>query len=544
MNWFYNLRTGAKLHIGFGLMAVFLAATAVIAVLTMNRLQDSMEDTYQRDFNCALDLAEIRSALNLDRANMLSLHEAQPGPARERIMEDLARSSAELDAKVRSLTVHAGGDAALAPRIAELKEAIAQYRTFRTQQLDAIASDPLSNVAVNDQKAEKMAYENVRTICIGIGEETKARAADGIRISGEHSDRSKYTFVGVAAGAFLFAISIALLLNRAIAGPLLQISGMAERIASGDLSVDVPRSGRNDEVGVMQGTFSKMVGGLRDITRQMRDATGVLAASATEIMAATTQLASSAAETASAVAQTTTTLEEVKQTSQVSSQKAKSVSDEARRAAEVATVGRQSVEQAIGGMEGIQRQMSAIAESIINLSTQSQAIGEIITSVDDIAAQSKLLAVNASIEAAKAGAEGKGFSVVAQEVKSLAEQSKQATAQVRSILSDIQKATGNAVLATEQGGKAVEAGVTQSARAGESISALTENITQAAQAATQIAATSQQQYVGVDQVALAMESIKTASTQTVASTRQAEAAAQQLHELGQNLKMIVERFKV
>ena len=126
--------------------------------------------------------------------------------------------------------------------------------------------------------------------------------------------------------------------------------------------------------------------------------------------------------------------------------------------------------------------------------------------------------------------EGKGFSVVAQEVKSLAEQSKQATTQVRGILGDIQKATSNAVQATEQGGKAVEAGVSQSARAGESIHALTENIAHAAQAATQIAATSQQQFVGVDQVTLAMDNIKTASTQTVASTRQAEAAAQQLQE--------------
>jgi methyl-accepting chemotaxis protein len=115
---------------------------------------------------------------------------------------------------------------------------------------------------------------------------------------------------------------------------------------------------------------------------------------------------------------------------------------------------------------------------------------------------------------------------------------------VRGILSDIQKATSNAVLAAERGGKAVEAGVSQSARAGESIHALTENIAHAAQAATQIAATSQQQYVGVDQVTLAMENIKAASTQTVVSTRQAEAAAQQIHDLGQNLKLIVDRFKI
>src|SRR4028119_1286641 len=107
-------------------------------------------------------------------------------------------------------------------------------------------------------------------------------------------------------------------------------------------------------------------------------------------------------------------------------------------------------------MQRIREQMEAIGESMMRLSEQSQAIGAIIATVDDLAQQSNLLAVNAAIEAAKAGEQGKGFAVVAQEVKSLADQSKQATTQVRTILNDIQKATGAAVMATEQGSKAVE----------------------------------------------------------------------------------------
>ena len=194
-------------------------------------------------------------------------------------------------------------------------------------------------------------------------------------------------------------------------------------------------------------------------------------------------------------------------------------------------------------MGEIRQHMGAVAETILSLTAQSQAIGEIVATVDDLAAQSKLLAVNAAIEAAKAGDEGRGFAVVAQEVRSLAEQSKQATTQVRGILNEIQKVTGSAVLATEQGGKAVEVGVRQSLSAGESIRALAESITGAAQSAVQIAATSQQQSIGMDQVAMAMENIKTASTQTVASTKQAERAAQRLHEIGQRLKQLVERFK-
>src|SRR3982074_1011373 len=111
--------------------------------------------------------------------------------------------------------------------------------------------------------------------------------------------------------------------------------------------------------------------------------------------------------------------------------------------------------------------MEAIAESMMRLSEQTQTIGQIIATVEDLAAQSNLLAVNAAIEAAKAGEHGKGFSVVAQEVKSLGEQSRQATTQVRTILSDVQKATTTAVMATEQGSKAVEAGTRQTEAAGE-----------------------------------------------------------------------------
>ena len=277
----------------------------------------------------------------------------------------------------------------------------------------------------------------------------------------------------------------------------------------------------------------------RTITHQLRDGIALLSSSSAEILATTTQVASGAAETATAVSETTATVEEVKQTAQVASQKAKYVSESAQKVSQVSQTGRKSVEDIIQGMHRIQEQMESIAESIVRLSEQSQAIGEIIATVNDLAEQSNLLAVNAAIEAAKAGEQGKGFAVVAQEVKSLAEQSKQATAQVRAILGDIQKATSAAVLATEQGGKAVEAGVKQSAEAGESIRLLADSVTEAAQAATQIAASSQQQMVGMDQVALAMDNIKQASTQNVAGTKQAEAAAQNLHELGQRLSALI-----
>lgn len=333
-------------------------------------------------------------------------------------------------------------------------------------------------------------------------------------------------------------------LSRSFADMAAFLNGMAQsaaRIAEGDLTVRVEPVSTKDVLGT---AFARMIGNLRSMTGQLQEAVETLASSASEILASTTQVAAGAAETATGVNETTTTVEEVKQTAQVSNQKARDVSDGAQRSLQHSRAGTKAVEDTIDGMNSMREQMETVADSIVRLSEQSQAIGEIIATVNELTEQSKLLAVNASIEAAKAGEMGKGFAVVAQEVKNLATQSKQATAQIRGILGDVQKATSSAVMSTEQASKVVEAGVAQSTEVVEAIRLLAESIADAAQSATQITASSQEQVVGMDQIVAAMESIKVASNQNVASTRQAEAAAQQLHDLGQKLKELVDQYSV
>ena len=188
--------------------------------------------------------------------------------------------------------------------------------------------------------------------------------------------------------------------------------------------------------------------------------------------------------------------------------------------------------------------MESIASNVIHLSEQSQAIGEIIVSVTDIAEQSNLLAVNASIEAAKAGEFGRGFGVVAQEIKSLAEQSKQATTNIRNILTDIQRGISSTVISTEQGTKTVATGMKLTKDAQEAIAVLSQGISDAARAGIQITASSQEQVVGMDQISIAMENIRSAAQNNLEVTRQVEKTARDLHDLGNNLKEITERFRV
>jgi methyl-accepting chemotaxis protein len=271
-------------------------------------------------------------------------------------------------------------------------------------------------------------------------------------------------------------------------------------------------------------------------------AVNILAAVTGDLRKTTAELTSSATEMAAAVNETTATVEEVKQTAALSSQKAQQVSASAQKAAQISQTGKQAAEDTITEMQRIRDQMQAIAESIMQLSEQSHAIREIIDAVNDLAEQSNVLAVNASIEAQKAGGHGGGFAVVAQEVRSLAQQSKDATSQVQTILNDIEKATGAAVQMTARGAKATEVGMTQSVEAGESIRTLAHTVNEAAQSATLIATSNQQQAIGMDQLVQAMRNIQEGSEQTVTSAQQVEKCVRQLQELEQRLASLSEQL--
>jgi methyl-accepting chemotaxis protein len=195
-------------------------------------------------------------------------------------------------------------------------------------------------------------------------------------------------------------------------------------------------------------------------------------------------------------------------------------------------------------MTQIKMQVESIAENILALSEQTQQIGEIIATVSDIATQSNMLALNASVEAARAGEYGKGFAVVAVEVRNLAEQSRQATAQIKAILSDIQKATNATVMVTEEGTKGVEEGVQLAAQAGEAIKQLESVIEESAQVAMQVVAGGRQQASGIEQIALAMQNINQATNQSLVSVQQTEKAAQELNELARSMAEIVEQYQL
>ena len=318
-------------------------------------------------------------------------------------------------------------------------------------------------------------------------------------------------------------------------------------VASGNLSGRLAIDGtapQDDPLAALGRRLNETTASLQRMTAQVSDAAADVSAAAAEILAATTQQAAGAAEQSAAISQTTTTINEVRTISEQSTGRARDVAGAAQRTVQVSRAGQQSVQQTIGSMSEIKDKVEGIAENILALSEKTQQIGEIISSVSDLAAQSNMLALNASVEAARAGEHGKGFAIVAAEVRTLAEQSRQATTQIREILSEIQRATNAAVMATEEGTKGVDVGVQQATHTRQAIEQLAGVIDEAALVATQMVAGGQQQTAGVEQVALAMQNINQATVQNLASTRQAEKAAQHLNELANRLSGIVAQYRL
>jgi methyl-accepting chemotaxis protein len=574
-----RMSVGAKIGAGFALALLMMVIIGVVSYQGASRMRadaeavDHTREILARLEELDLTLPVIESgsrgfAIAGDDSYLDSYHLAIA--QMEQVLPDLRRLFSETPNQLRRLT--------------ELEPFMRGKTAFMKEVVDVRREKgftPAVQLVATGKGKDLM--DEARKRIIEMKEEENAVLSRRSLESKASADRTKTLILSSVLLTFVVLGVIAFLVTRNIAVPLREITAAAERMSVGDLDINLQRRDRQDEVGVLTQAFTRLIEYQRDMTAvaeqvakgsltisvtprsgkdvlgaalasmvetlrqqmfELREGVNIIATAASEILATTTELAAGAEQTAAAVAETTTTVEEIKQTSQLSSQKARNVSDNAQRAVSVSALGKKSVEDSILAMRRIQQQMEVIAESVVNLSEQSQTIGEIVATVNDLADQSNLLAVNAAIEAAKAGDQGKGFAVVAREVKNLAVQSKQATAQVRTILGDIQKAISGAVMATEQAGKAVESGVRQSGESGESIQKLGGTIDESAQAALQIAASSQQQLAGIDQVATAMSGINQATLQSVDGAKQSETAAKNLHELGQKLRQLVARYKL
>ena len=366
---------------------------------------------------------------------------------------------------------------------------------------------------------------------------------------------------GLMGVLFLVCLLAAYLFVGRFARPLRKLTDEAKAVAAGDLEAvaggEDPGAehsdARPDEVGELAMAFRQMVASLRatieterrgrarieDLLASIREAVPRLSSSGAEILASTGRQAIGAREQAASVCQAVATVERVAGTATRAAQRARSVGETIRRTLEIGEAGRIAIESSIDALDRLKGQVVSTTETIVRLAEQAQAIGEIIATVNDIAEQTNLLALNAAIEAARAGEHGRGFVVVAGEVKTLADQSKRATVQVRRILGEIQGGTHTAVLSTEEVTRGVDAAIRVGGQASQTIHALADTLSDVFQATAQIVASADEQAVGMGQIHEAMQRLDLVAGQNLAATREFEQAARGLDGLGTQLAGLI-----
>ncbi|MGZ4201936.1 MAG: methyl-accepting chemotaxis protein [Thermoleophilaceae bacterium] len=341
--------------------------------------------------------------------------------------------------------------------------------------------------------------------------------------------------LAIAGVAFLIARFVSNLVNR--------YSAFAGQVAEGDLTAHLEVKGE-DEFAQLGGHPNDMVANLRQMSGEVLQNAQAVSSSASQILATVSEQTAGANEQSAAINETTTATEEIRASAQQAADKANEVATQAQEAVRASSEGAEAVEAIVGGMDQIRDKVEAIASDVQQLSEKTAQIGEITSAVNDLADQSNLLALNATIEAARAGEQGKGFAVVADEVRNLAEQSKQATAQVQAILEDIERATHAAVSTAQEGTEVVEHGTQLAQQAGEIIAQLAEVNGLAAQSAQQIAASVQQQNAGMDQIAQGMQETSQATQDFVNGVQQSQDAAQGLSQVASTLEQLASHYKV
>lgn len=545
MNFIRNMKTRTKLLVSFIFMAVLVTVLGIISINGTQKMSGMLEDMYNNRLVPLIDLGQINDELAKIRIRALRITGEADQAQRQKTLDEANEAGKEINK-----TIDKFGATYLTPEeknvFEQFKAGWAAYNESRLRTFNLALNAKFDEAKQNTQGDAMKKYLSVDEALgklVGIQDKVgkelfKESVADYKFIRNEA--------IVLTAVAIIAAIALGLILSRMIASPLQDGVSIAKSIADGDLtfSLNGKNSDRKDEVGELLGAMGRMGEKLKGIMADVRSAADTIASASEELSSSSEQMSRGVADQAGRTSQIATASTEMSQTVVDVAKNASNIATSASDTVKTAQEGESIVNKSVEEVKAIAVTVSESAQLMSSLGERSKQIGDIVSVINDIADQTNLLALNAAIEAARAGEQGRGFAVVADEVRKLAERTAKATSEIGGMIKAIQDEVQKAVLSMEHGTKRVNVGVDFSVQAGNALRGIVDSVNGLQSMVQQIASATEEMSSVSDQISGDIEAVAAVSSETSAASNQIAQSASDLARLSANLTGVVGQFKV
>lgn len=542
MNWFNNLKIGPKLVSGFVLVALIAGVIGWVGIRNLREIAAKDTMMYEQSLVPIAQLGKVSTAFQRVRVNLAKVlltksreHKAKYAEQIKVLGDEITKVCDELKKSVTS-----DEEKAL---LAEFDESRSVFRPIISRLIelstagnDAEALALYEGDAVVAARAEQAVIEKMVTLNTGEAQRTAAQNAASAQRA------ARFTLVFAILGMVL-AIGMGVFIARIITRPLQQGVEFAQAIASGDLSRRLELRSK-DEIGSLARALDDMAGNLREVISKISAASDTVSSAAIQLSATSTQMATGTEEVAAQVGTVATAGEEMAATSMEIAQNCSMAAESSRLAKDSAVTGAGIVQETIALMNQIAERVKDSAQTVESLGSRSDQIGAIIGTIEDIADQTNLLALNAAIEAARAGEQGRGFAVVADEVRALAERTTKATKEIGQMIKAIQGETKGAVDIMEEGVKEVANGTAEAAKSGDALQDILDQINSVSLQVSQMATAAEQQTATTTEISSNMQQITEVIQDTAKGVDESAAAAKQLARMAEELQSLAGHFRL